>query len=512
MIARFSVALQNTKGALASCSDAPAPHLDCTPDHHAAHRGHTGTRRACRPDMLKRVREFSFERAQQIDRAGDAALIIAAAVLSALVGGAFHWKVAIALFAEGATLWLVTAGALRQYDADSGRGALGDLALTLVMLAAVGAPMAAVSVALSRHVPMAYTARFLVALVPAVVLLRARVVGQQLRRSRPVTEVLVVGTGSLGRLTRAEIDGGETRTRVLGYLRFDDEPEAARFSAPLLGTAGELEAALRERPVDEVYLASTGNEHTAPVQAAIRTCERLGVPFALPVCPYRLTRARPTHESTVADGYAHFTMMRVKPFERAMKRLFDIAASATALLFLSPLLVVTAILVKVTSRGPAHYRQERVGLFGRTFQMLKFRSMVENAEVLKAGLLSANEQTGPVFKMKRDPRVTAIGRVLRKYSVDELPQLLNVLRGEMSLVGPRPAIPTEVARYEAWQRRRLSVRPGLTCVWQVSGRGEVSFQDWMLLDMRYIDHWSLAHDVGLILKTVPVVLTGRGAS
>jgi len=144
--------------------------------------------------------------------------------------------------------------------------------------------------------------------------------------------------------------------------------------------------------------------------------------------------------------------------------------------------------------------------------MLKFRSMVVNAEELKAKLVAANEQAGPVFKMKRDPRITPIGRFIRKYSIDELPQLINVLRGEMSLVGPRPPIPAEVAKYEAWQRRRLSVRPGLTCVWQVSGRNEISFEEWMYLDMQYIDHWSLAQDFQLILKTVPVVLTGRGAS
>jgi len=144
--------------------------------------------------------------------------------------------------------------------------------------------------------------------------------------------------------------------------------------------------------------------------------------------------------------------------------------------------------------------------------MLKFRSMVANAEALKASLLSRNEQSGPVFKIKDDPRVTPVGRFLRKYSIDELPQIVNVLRGDMSIVGPRPPLPSEVARYEAWQRRRLSMRPGLTCVWQVMGRSEVSFQDWMLLDMRYIDHWSFARDVGLVLKTVPVVLRGRGAS
>ena len=166
----------------------------------------------------------------------------------------------------------------------------------------------------------------------------------------------------------------------------------------------------------------------------------------------------------------------------------------------------------MTSRGPVLFRQERVGLHGRTFHMLKFRSMVANAEALKASLLKSNEQAGPVFKMKHDPRVTAVGRFMRKHSIDELPQLVNVLRGDMSIVGPRPPVPSEVASYETWQRRRLSVRPGLTCVWQVSGRNEISFQDWMLLDMRYIDHWSLREDFSLICRTVPVVLTGRGAS
>jgi exopolysaccharide biosynthesis polyprenyl glycosylphosphotransferase len=195
-----------------------------------------------------------------------------------------------------------------------------------------------------------------------------------------------------------------------------------------------------------------------------------------------------------------------------LKRSFDILASAAALTFLAPLLLATAALVKLTSRGPVFFRQERVGLLGRKFQMLKFRSMVANAEELKARLLAANEQSGPVFKMRHDPRVTAVGRFIRKYSIDELPQLVNVLRGDMSVVGPRPPLPSEVRSYEAWQLRRLSMRPGLTCVWQVSGRNEISFRDWMLLDMRYIDHWSLAHDFGLILRTLPVVLTGRGAS
>jgi lipopolysaccharide/colanic/teichoic acid biosynthesis glycosyltransferase len=171
-----------------------------------------------------------------------------------------------------------------------------------------------------------------------------------------------------------------------------------------------------------------------------------------------------------------------------------------------------AIAIKLTSKGPVFFRQGRVGLHGRPFNMFKFRTMVANAEALKEQLLARNEQTGPVFKMKNDPRVTPIGRFLRKHSIDELPQLINVLRGDMSIVGPRPPVPQEVARYQAWQRRRLSVRPGLTCIWQVSGRNQITFQDWMYLDMRYIDHWSITDDLNLILRTLPIVLTGRGAS
>jgi exopolysaccharide biosynthesis polyprenyl glycosylphosphotransferase len=196
----------------------------------------------------------------------------------------------------------------------------------------------------------------------------------------------------------------------------------------------------------------------------------------------------------------------------ALKRGFDILSSGMALWVLAPLLVMVAMLVKLTSRGPVLFRQTRVGLHGRPFRMLKFRTMVENAEALKAQLASVNEMDGPVFKMKKDPRITPIGRFLRKFSIDELPQLINVLRGDMSVVGPRPPVPSEVARYEPWQRRRLSVRPGLTCIWQVSGRNEISFEQWMYMDLQYIDNWSFLKDVSLILKTLPVVVTGRGAS
>jgi lipopolysaccharide/colanic/teichoic acid biosynthesis glycosyltransferase len=170
-----------------------------------------------------------------------------------------------------------------------------------------------------------------------------------------------------------------------------------------------------------------------------------------------------------------------------------------------------AIVIKLTSRGPVLFKQLRCGLNGRQFVMYKFRSMINNAEQLRFELAALNEMDGPVFKSSRDPRVTPFGRIIRRFSIDELPQIFNVLRGDMSLVGPRPPLPEEVARYERWQRRRLSMKPGMTCLWQISGRNEVSFEDWMKLDLSYIDNWSLLLDLKILLKTVPVVLMGRGA-
>jgi lipopolysaccharide/colanic/teichoic acid biosynthesis glycosyltransferase len=178
---------------------------------------------------------------------------------------------------------------------------------------------------------------------------------------------------------------------------------------------------------------------------------------------------------------------------------------------LLPFFLVIAVLIKTTSRGPVFFRQRRVGLRGRQFQMLKFRSMVSNAEELQAKLKERNERTGPVFKIRKDPRITRIGRFLRKYSLDELPQLIHVVRGEMSVVGPRPPVPSEVGEYEPWQFRRLAVRPGLTCIWQArADRHEISFDEWMYLDMQYIDHWSLARDFALVCKTLAVVVSGAG--
>jgi lipopolysaccharide/colanic/teichoic acid biosynthesis glycosyltransferase len=216
-------------------------------------------------------------------------------------------------------------------------------------------------------------------------------------------------------------------------------------------------------------------------------------------------------QTTFADEFSALLFSDPLPRLLAMKRTVDIVLSAVALIVLLPFFAILGALIKLTSPGPVFFAQRRVGHQGRIFKMLKFRSMVIDAEELKPRLADQNESNGPVFKMRRDPRVTAIGRFMRKYSLDELPQLINVLLGEMSMVGPRPPVPSEVLRYEPWQYRRFAVRPGLTCVWQVSPeRYQISFDDWIRLDLSYIDHWTLRLDFELILLTFGVVLRGTG--
>ncbi len=202
-----------------------------------------------------------------------------------------------------------------------------------------------------------------------------------------------------------------------------------------------------------------------------------------------------------------------QPVQLLLKRVVDVVGALVLLTVLAIPLLGVALLIRLTSPGPVLFRQQRAGLNGRPFTMYKFRSMVTNAEQLKHELEQLNEMSGPVFKLTNDPRVTPIGRFLRRYSIDELPQLINVLRGEMSLVGPRPLPLDEVARFDdVAHRRRLSVKPGLTCLWQISGRSELrDFKEWVRLDLEYIDHWSLWLDFKILLRTIPVVLTAKGA-
>jgi exopolysaccharide biosynthesis polyprenyl glycosylphosphotransferase len=196
----------------------------------------------------------------------------------------------------------------------------------------------------------------------------------------------------------------------------------------------------------------------------------------------------------------------------ALKKAIDWTGALIGLILSLPIALSAAVAIKLEDGGPIFFKQTRAGRNGRPFTMLKFRTMIANAEELKSRLMDKNEMSGPVFKMKNDPRITRIGSILRKTSIDELPQFLNVLKGDMSLVGPRPPLPKEVVQYDRWQRRKLAVKPGLTCLWQVNGRNNVDFEDWMKLDLEYIDNWSLWLDTKILVKTVPAVFRREGAA
>jgi exopolysaccharide biosynthesis polyprenyl glycosylphosphotransferase len=373
------------------------------------------------------------------------------------------------------------------------------------------------AVTLSDDVSRAFVGAFLVLNWAALVLFRValRAAARTLReRGRNQRSLLLVGTGPTARsLARRCEENRHWGVDVLGFLA--DAPGAAPAGKidghPVLGDVRDLPRLLREKVVDEVVIA-VGGDRLPDMRDIILHCEEVGVTsrLALDIFPARIARA--SYDELDGTPVMTFTTAPRDVWALAMKRAIDIAGSGLFLLAFSWLYLIIAIAVKATSPGPIFFRQQRVGLRGRRFTFYKFRSMVPDAEARRAELVHLNEMDGPVFKIKRDPRITPVGRILRKYSLDELPQMWNVLKGDMSLVGPRPPIPSEVESYEGWQRRRFSVKPGLTCLWQVSGRNEVGFKRWMEMDLEYIDTWSLALDLKILLKTVPVVVTGRGAS
>jgi exopolysaccharide biosynthesis polyprenyl glycosylphosphotransferase len=276
-------------------------------------------------------------------------------------------------------------------------------------------------------------------------------------------------------------------------------------------TREDVRALLEDGGVDELILV-VDRESLTEFTDTFLLCEELGVTarVVLNFFPHSIARME-LHEF---DGFPLLSFSTTPTNEALMfvRRILDVILASFILVLFGPLVMLpAAILIWLTSRGPILFKQTRCGLNGRQFVMYKFRSMVNNAEQLRVELEGLNEMDGPVFKSSRDPRITTVGKIIRRFSIDELPQVFNVLRGDMSLVGPRPPLPAEVARYERWQRRRLSMKPGMTCLWQISGRNEVSFDDWMKLDLTYIDNWSLMLDLKILLKTVPVVLLGRGA-
>ena len=326
--------------------------------------------------------------------------------------------------------------------------------------------------------------------------------------------VVVVGCGDNGRSVARHITSQPPwNVRLLGHLSVPgDDPESTEI-IEYLGPVDGLAEVLDTTPVDEVLFASP-NMNDETLANALHACDERGVDVLLPLPPSIPQRSRV--ELCTIDGFdAPLLGLRRTPTSEvglALKRGMDVVVASIMLLLASPVMLLTAIVIKLTSDGPILFQQERSGRNGRRFTMFKFRSMVVDAEKRKKELAHLNEMSGPVFKIRRDPRVTRIGQLIRKTSIDELPQLFNILRGDMSLVGPRPPLPSEVEQYQPWQRRRLSVKPGLTGLWQVSGRNNVDFEEWMAMDLRYIDDWSLWLDMKIILQTVPAVLFRAGAS
>ena len=324
--------------------------------------------------------------------------------------------------------------------------------------------------------------------------------------------VLIVCTNDSARAITAAIDalrfGGY---RILGFVTHDVPPPQPLLNGyPVLGGVADLSRVLREQVADEVIFAISRQELDQFEDLFLALQEQgIVTRFAIDLFPH--TQAEMTLEELDGVPLLTFATGPNSPLQLMAKRVIDLAVASLVLFLAMPVIGLVALAIKITSGGGVLFRQTRCGLNGRTFTLYKFRTMVADAEEMRDDLLHLNEMKGPVFKLKNDPRVTLIGRFLRRFSLDEIPQLWNVLRGDMSLVGPRPPIPEEVARYERWQRRRLAMKPGLTCLWQISGRNEIDFDRWMQLDLEYIDNWTPLLDLKILLRTIPAVLSGRGA-
>jgi exopolysaccharide biosynthesis polyprenyl glycosylphosphotransferase len=325
--------------------------------------------------------------------------------------------------------------------------------------------------------------------------------------------VMVVGLGERAlNLARALEDSAQYGVRLVGFFS-DSAGHPAEVSIQNVYPVHELEALpgiVRRQVIDEIIFA-VDSRMLADLEETFLFCDEEGVRTRVAVDFFPHVNSEVYLDRLANSPLLTFAAAPHDEMRLVFKRITDILLATAGLLLASPIMLAIAALIRVTSPGPAIFRQTRCGLNGRRFVFYKFRSMCENAEELKAAVAHLNEKE-LAFKIPNDPRLTTVGRWLRKFSVDEWPQLWNVLKGDMSLVGPRPAIPEEVEQYKRWQRRRLRMRPGLTCLWAVAGRDRLDFETWMKLDMQYIDNWSLALDWNIILRTIPRVLTGRGAN
>jgi exopolysaccharide biosynthesis polyprenyl glycosylphosphotransferase len=414
---------------------------------------------------------------------------------------------ALAVAAWGASAWLH-----ELYDAAIGRTLLDEIARALRTVATAAVVLAAFGF-LTKQTQVS---RLLVGIFFGVVfalVLAVRVAWRTAasagRRSGAARRYAVVGTGGMAREVVEAVEAHpEWGMAFAGFVRVEGTSEGSR--GPFLGSLTQLGRVLEEEVLDIVVFA-VPRERLGEVERAVHICEEQGVEVRISLDILRFGPGRMMVADMDGVPMLAFTRTPSDALALAMKRAFDMVMSAAVLVLLAPVLGVIALAIRLDSPGPIFFRQRRVGQNGRVFDMLKFRSMYRDAEARLEALRAQNEMSGPVFKMANDPRVTKIGKFLRKTSLDEFPQFWNVLRGEMSIVGPRPPIPAEVRQYKRWQRRRLSMKPGITCIWQISGRNNIDFDRWMELDLQYIDEWSLWGDIQICFKTIPAVLSARGA-
>jgi exopolysaccharide biosynthesis polyprenyl glycosylphosphotransferase len=301
---------------------------------------------------------------------------------------------------------------------------------------------------------------------------------------------------------------------VVGLATDGRWTETTRSPHPVLGTYADIPRVVQEQHAAEVIIAPALDhlDELRQIGGVISALEAQGTMVRLAVNFLPRSIARLSFDELGEDlPLLTFSTTPGNEVRLAVRRVVDVTLALALIVLLSPLLLLIAVGIKIASPGPVLFRQPRCGLYGRRFTFLKFRTMRPGSDALKAQLQPFNEMDGPAFKMTNDPRVFPLGGLLRRTSLDELPQLWNILLGDMSFVGPRPSVVEEVEQYQPWQRRRLSMKPGLTCLWQVSGRNELTFDEWMKLDLEYIDNWSLWLDIKIALKTIPAVLLGRGA-
>ncbi len=332
------------------------------------------------------------------------------------------------------------------------------------------------------------------------------------RVGRNTRNVIIVGSGPRAAGVYHTIQAhSEWGFEIVGFVDDSEQPIDGSIPPDKVQKLIEMPELLRSLVIDEVVIA-TPRSMLGAVLPVVSACGAAGVPFTLLSDIFGDYLPPPEITRFGSLGALRFAPVHHSQAGLSIKRASDVALSTLGLVAAAPVLGVAALAVKLSSPGPAFFRQVRCGLHGRNFEILKLRTMCEDAENQRDGLMHLNTMQGPVFKLDEDPRVTRVGGFLRRFSLDELPQLWNVLRGDMSLVGPRPPLPHEVAQYETFEQRRLSMRPGLTCLWQVSGRNDVrSFDEWVRMDLAYIDTWSLLNDLRILIKTIPAVLRGTGA-